>query len=203
MLTIAPKTTAGPQRRRKAEKHVQILRLSAVGLAKGAAGADEIELKTGTEADLPQVNDIVVLDHKPWHYAGNRLRRHPQVHTAYPETILYVVRARNESAVWWSTEPFKITNIVAHSSREAGGAQSLVSHDQSPAKGAPTDWPHYPFTEALTTVIEDDERRTTKLYVVRSTVPVEEADDKTFKITFTMEGEPEPIDPDMHCGEAP
>jgi len=189
MLTIAPKSTSGPTRKMPAEKPVRILHVPLNGQSVELYGAaTEIGLQNpGNPTDLPMPNDIIVYDGKPWHFAGGALHPHPLVHLTHPETVLQLSLKRQESAVWWSDEMFTITKILP-----------VQHHGDADLATAPSGQPYFPFSGPLETVQEEDVQRK-KIFVVRSTVPVGEADNRTFKITFTMHDEA--IDPDMHCGD--
>jgi hypothetical protein len=136
----------------------------------------------------PAITDVIVYACRPWHFAGNELQPHPEVHTRFPRTILEVHRdgpAGPERAVWWSEHDFRITIIedeAVHESREA-------SKTTTPAVDA---YP-YPFEQKPMTRPEEalDHRQ---IFVARSTVPVTAG---RYKISFEIEGQS--IDPNMHC----
>ena len=126
---------------------------------------------------LRQHQSFIVVNKRPWHYAGGTLRPHDHaLHEDFPETVLQLCRAQGNRAVWWSEEPLEIT--------------SIKKSDLDLTDGGP-----YPFTNLETEVVEDDLGR--KLHIVRSSVPKPEADGHKYKIVFTIGGEP--IDPDMSC----
>src|SRR6185436_4812071 len=58
------------------------------------------------------VTDIIVVGHEPWHIVDGRLEAHPAVHTKFQQTVLKLLPERGETAVWWSEEPFTITDIT-------------------------------------------------------------------------------------------
>jgi hypothetical protein len=189
MLTIAPRITSGPRRKTAGDKPVRILRLQVPDQPVDSEwGTAELGLQNpGQPTDLPKPTDIVVYNGQPWHFAGGILHPHPRVHHDHPETVLRLSLTRHESAVWWSEEDFTITKIVL-----------APHHGDANQATAPTNQPHFPFSAPLAKGEEQDEQKR-RIFVVRSTVPVPEADNRTFKITFTIHGEA--IDPDMHCGD--
>jgi hypothetical protein len=120
----------------------------------------------------PAMTDVVVFGGRPFHFAGGKLRDHPQVHRDFPGTILVLYKSRRNTAVWWSEEQFTITRIEKEHPQNAGTAD-------------------YPFDETPVTMPEGD------LWVARSKVPKDTAYGQQYKITFTMGGRT--IDPNMDC----
>jgi hypothetical protein len=123
-----------------------------------------------------QRTDVVIFRGKPWHQVNGELKKHPEVHLDFPDTILSV-RAGVEKAVWWSEQPFSITDIVDH----AAGTATAPS----------------PFTKPPTRTEIDIDGRATPIYVARSRVPLVAARDHEFKIWLTRNGIS--IDPNMKC----
>ena len=137
----------------------------------------------------PEPTDVVVYDGKPFHCAalpGHRKgpQAHPRVHEDYPQTVLVVTGAKDQSAVWWSETPF--SNVTIGPS----------DHPNRFFPEADTQAPKDPFGEPLQVNTETSNGRL--LYVVRSHVPIPGAVGHMYKIEFTMEGQQ--IDPDMYCG---
>jgi hypothetical protein len=147
------------------------------------------------ERDVPQSSptDIVVFDGKPWHLAGlpghkKERREHPQVHIDFPDTILVISIENQQSAVWWSEEPFTITSI-----KRSGLDHKNRWYPEAPE--ADRKAPIYPFADDPPA---PPTRNENGLYVARSTVPVAGSNGHMYKIKFTMAGKS--IDPDMYCG---
>lgn len=143
-----------------------------------AAAHDQIvaHVKAKLQGD-PRITDVVVYAGEPWHFAGGRLRKHPEVHKAYPDTVLRVFRKRGEKVVWWSEDEFRVTDIQNEDPRLRGKMDD-------------------PFGEPIHQGWEDDAEGR-PIWVARSTVPLPSADGQQFKITFTMQGKK--IDPNMEC----
>lgn len=115
----------------------------------------------------PAMTDVVAFGGKPYHYAGGKLRKHPQVHHEFPGTILVLYRGMGNSAVWWSEVGFEITTIAP-------------LHKAAP----------YPFSVPPVTRPEAG-----GIWVARSTVPVPGADHNQYKVSYVTESRT--IDPHM------
>lgn len=139
-----------------------------------ASDLEVVSANVGTVART----DVVIFRGKPWHQVDGVLRKHPEVHHEFPDTVL-PVRVGVEKAVWWSEEPFAITDISEHS--HATGA--------SPAPK--------PFTKPPTRTEVDIDGRAEAVYVARSRVPVVAARGHEYKISVTRGGVT--IDPNMRC----
>jgi hypothetical protein len=126
-----------------------------------------------------RARDIIVIGSKPFHFAAHQVREHPKVHHDCPDSILQLSVADKNRAVWWSTQPFTITNI------EGDPEHGL--------KDAP-----YPFTSELKTIREDS-LDAKKIHVVRSSVPTTDAIGFHYKITFEVNGHL--VDPNIYCGD--
>lgn len=146
------------------------------GLGGGPVGAVTLA-QVAKHIGKPAMTDVIVFAGKPWHFAGGALREHPKVHEDYPETVLKLFRKRKEKAVWWSEHAFEIFKIVPHPPKRDGAAD-------------------YPFSDKPTTVTEVASDHKT-IFIARSTIPIQDADDQEYKIAFHMEGEN--IDPNMYC----
>jgi hypothetical protein len=178
MIIELPQMSVGPKTSAK-EKDVHIFRLPRPASSVGqSAAADPI---TFNAAPLGPVRptDIVVMDCEPWHYVGGELRAHARAHHDFPETILQLSRKQENRAVWWSEEPFEITEIGPS--------------DLDDAKGP------YPFLAQvpLAATTERDRADRRDIFVVRSSVHIPGADNHKYKIVFTIGGDS--IDPDMSC----
>ena len=90
----------------------------------GVAGVSETSDVLPTDAQLaeaatfdhigsPAPTDVIVFARRPWHYVDGKLRKHPEVHHDYPDTVLELDVARGEKVLWWSERVFTITNIAA------------------------------------------------------------------------------------------
>jgi hypothetical protein len=127
--------------------------------------------------------DIIVFAGKPFHFTKDGvLLEHEEAHL-HVETLLRLHRRRNERAVWWSERSFSITSIRPAAPLKLGAAS-------------------YPFAiepRTQQTVATDDKQ----IFIARSTIPLEAADDQHYKIAFTIDGEPEPVDPNMVCDPSP
>jgi hypothetical protein len=124
----------------------------------------------------PAPTDVIVFGGRPWHFAQGLLKKHPEVHTSNPETVLKLDRRTHDRAVWWSENQFTITRIEQE-------------HPQN-VKLAPS-----PFAESPVTRSQSD--TTGLLWVARSPLPMNNAYGQEYKITFEMEGKT--IDPNMDC----
>jgi len=137
----------------------------------------------------PDPTDVVVWRGHPYHCAGlsghkKEPRSHPQVHVDFPQTVLVVTAAKNQSVVWWSETEFCDVTIGP-------------SHDPNRFfPEAKTDRPDDPFPTPIRVTTEICNGRT--LYVIRSGVPIPDAVGHMYKIEFSMENQT--IDPDMYCG---
>lgn len=168
--------------------HIILLQTECASGGSSAERPTQDELKeAGKEAGVPRPTDIVVFDHRPWHFAGNQLRSHPKVHDDFPETILQLSISKKQRAVWWSEKRFEITEIKP-------SADPAHPHHGFPE--AATDPVRYPFADPHVTRIEQDVDGL-DVFVVRSSVPVDGAKNHMYKISFTMGGDA--IDPDMYC----
>lgn len=123
-----------------------------------------------------QETDVIVFGGRPWHFAGNALRKHPGVHHTFPNTVLKLRRSTRDRAVWWSEKPFTITAIEQEDPKDANRAR-------------------YPFSQPPETRPQSTFGGT--IFVARSTVPVDAAYGQEYKISFQMEGRT--IDPNMDC----
>ena len=137
----------------------------------------------------PDPTDVVVYEGRPLHCTGLPGHKkgplpHPKVHVDYPQTVLVVTGANDQSVVWWSETPFTEVTVgpSPHPNRFFPEAQTQTPKD--------------PFGVPLEVKTERNGGRL--LYVVRSPVPIKEAEGHMYKIEFTMEGQQ--IDPDMYCG---
>jgi hypothetical protein len=128
-------------------------------------------------------HDIIVFAGQPFHFANDHeLHAHPGVHHYHPETLLTLHRKRGERALWWSERSFAITQIVPEAPKKADKAEApFLTPKTEPSRGIAGE----------------------SIYVARSAVPAATADDQEYKITFTIEGEPQPVDPNMYCDPAP
>jgi hypothetical protein len=136
--------------------------------------------------------DIVVFNKEPYHFAGRppgqpmQLRRHPQVHHDFPETILVI--KPNEQAVWWSEKEFEVTDVEP----SAHAAHPLADFPEGPNPP-----PRYPFTIPSPIHARLEHHAHGEFWIVRSGVPKPEAHKHMFKISFTIGGHA--IDPDGYC----
>jgi hypothetical protein len=174
------KLSAGP-RSRPGDVDVHILYVPpSVIAAEGCSGDDVSAIALQSVAKhvgTPRPHDIIVFAGQPFHFVNGALHDHASAHRGYRETVLQLHRRREERAVWWSERPFAITRIDPELPMKPGAADA-------------------PFATPKT---ETDDQG---IYFARSDVPAEEADDQMYKITFTIEGEPKPIDPHMYCSPA-
>jgi hypothetical protein len=139
-----------------------------------ADGLQQIAAHVGTISS----NDIVVFAGKPFHFAKGTLHEHEEAHRYHPETLLKLHRLRKERAVWWSERPFQIVNILPATPTKTGKADR-------------------PF--AIPKTQPEQGLSGGGVFVARSDIPDPAADDQEYKITFTLEGEPQPVDPNMYC----
>jgi hypothetical protein len=156
----------------------------------GVAGVDAASDALPTDAQLaeaanysyigsPAETDVIVFARRPWHYVDGKLRKHPEVHHDYPNTVLELDVARGEKVLWWSERDFTITQIAGHSAADAN---------------APNPFASMPVTRPETGV---DHLTPTTIHVARAPVPIETARGHEYKITFTSGGQR--IDPNMRC----
>jgi hypothetical protein len=139
----------------------------------------------------PAPTDVVVFAKQPWHFAGRpgqskELRRHPQVHQDFPETIL-VIRPKQE-AVWWSEKEFQITTIKP-------SGDPAHPHPGFPEALSPP--PQYPFTGTNPIATRLEPHSGTDFWIARSGIPKTEAHEHMYKISFKIDGDA--IDPDGYC----
>lgn len=177
MVVTAASLSRGPKLVH-GEKGVHIIHLVTDSSDSGAGGAPPA--KPGAppvtkNIGMPAPTDILVYDHKPWHYVAGAMRDHPKVHHEYPETILKV-KVEKEKAVWWSEKRFDITAVAP---------SHLDAHP------GPDPFDTLPATE------EAIDAAGRKIYVAKSKEPKRVAKDHIYKITFKTGGED--IDPDMSC----
>jgi hypothetical protein len=160
------------------ERGVHIIFVSEDTVPCGSPGnPTEQELKLVAQPQyigFPAPTDIIVFCGLPWHFAGGKLKKHPDVHTSNPETVLKLDRRTRDRPVWWSEMPFTITKIEKENPKDPTLAAS-------------------PFPVAPVTSDTD----TIGLFVARSPVPTSNAYGQGYKITFTMNGST--IDPNMDC----
>jgi hypothetical protein len=124
----------------------------------------------------PAPTDVIVFGGNPLHFAGEKLKKHPNVHKTNPETVLKLYRSTHDRAVWWSEKDFQINKFE----QETPG-------DDKKAKE--------PFDQ-----IPPTERQNSlggAIFVARSGVPVSQAYGQEYKMTFKMDGRT--IDPNMDC----
>lgn len=136
---------------------------------------EELDAVSAAIGDVA-VTDVIVFAGKPWHKVQGRLRKHPEVHTEFQQTVLKLLIERRETAVWWSEHRFEITEIALHD-HAAGGS-------------APTELPR-PSTA------DDYDASGTPIHVAKSSVPPEESRNHEYKVTFTRDNHK--IDPNMKC----
>lgn len=132
--------------------------------------------QVATHIGKPELTDVIVFAGQPWHFAGDALRKHPDVHKRFPLTILKLYRRTGDRAVWWSEHELTITGIDKEEPK----------HDNTAI---------YPFSQKPETRVEIVMDKT--IWVARSTVPVDTAYGQEYKITFVMDGKK--IDPNMDC----
>ena len=156
----------------------------------GVAGVSETSDVLPTDAQLaeaatfdhigsPAPTDVIVFARRPWHYVDGKLRKHPEVHHDYPDTVLELDVARGEKVLWWSERGFTITNIAAH----------------DPLVTAPPPFAEMPVTRPEPGV---DHPTPTTIHVARAPVPSASARGHEYKITFTNT-EVGSVDPNMRC----
>jgi hypothetical protein len=124
------------------------------------------------------VTDVIVFRGKPWHMVNRCLRKHPEVHTEFQQTVLKLLIERGEKAVWWSEHSFEITRIDVH------------DHADGSSVAAPPPFPVPP------TNTEEDASHM-PIHVARSIVPIDGARNHEYKIAFTRSKQV--IDPNMKC----
>ena len=164
---------SGPPLDKERERGVHIIFVARDRSIQQAPSRNELDI---VAKNVGQANktDVVVFAGKPWHLVNGKLRKHPEVHHDFPDTVLHL-RTGIDSAVWWSETAFQITGIV----QETPNALTAG----------------YPFSEKP--LAKQDMVDGEKLWVARSTVPVPTAFGQEYKITFDMAGEA--IDPNMDC----
>ena len=156
----------------------------------GVAGVSETSDTLPTEEQLaeagkfehigsPAPTDVVVFAKRPWHYVDGKLRKHPEVHHDFPNTVLEVDVARGEKVLWWSERGFTITNIASH----------------DPQVIAPDPFAEMPVTRPEAGV---DQPASMTIHVARAPVPSAGSRGHEYKITFTNT-EVGAIDPNMRC----
>jgi len=184
MLTPAPKSPAGPRlAATDVGVHIIFVPISAVSADLYCGQVSTVVLAAvAAHIGAAAPHDIVVFAGQPFHFAGGQLREHPRVHHDYPETVVKVHRLRNERAVWWSERPFAMTRISPHETLKPGKVEMPFA--------LPKTEPERAFND-------------TGIFVARSTIPDIRADDQEYKITFTIDGELQPIDPNMYCDPSP
>lgn len=187
MVANAGQSSGGPAVTDNTQQQVVHLILVPLDVAVGevidgtvtAAGLGLVAQHVGLAAPT----DVVVFAGRPWHAVNGELMGHPEVHQNAPETVLQLSIGRQQNAVWWSEDRFDITGVE-------------FAHHGAPGASASSSVEAFPFRAPLATRVEKD-LNGRDIFVARSTVPLPESVDKTYKITFTMDGEV--IDPDMHC----
>ena len=154
----------------------------------GVAGVSETSDVLPTDAQLaeaakfahigsPAPTDVIVFARRPWHYVDGKLRKHPEVHHDFPNTVLELDVARGEKALWWSERDFSITLIAGH--------DGAIAPD--------------PFAVPVTRPEAGVDHATpTTIHVARAPVPSASSRGHEYKITFTSDGVG-PIDPNMRC----
>ncbi len=162
----------------KEEKGVHIIFVADDAVhAVSAADPTAAEMKqVATHIGKPKATDVIVFGGNPWHFAGGELRKHPEVHRQFPETVLKLFRKTQDRAVWWSEHEFRITGIEKEEPENDGTAA-------------------YPFAFAPEARLQPISGQ--RIWVARSSVPVNDAYGQEYKITFTIEGRT--IDPNMEC----
>ena len=93
----------------------------------------------------PEQTDVIVFAGRPWHFAGDKLQKHPEVHDLFPDTTILTL-SDGEKAVWWSELEFAITSID----------QELHPHHSLTAPAPPPGPAPYPFTFKPMTRTEDE-----------------------------------------------
>jgi len=161
------------------ERGVHIIFVPDGAVSCGSPGnPTEDELKEVAKlVGFPAPTDIIVFCGNPFHFAGGKLKKHPEVHTSNPETVLKLDRRTHDRAVWWSETQFTITRIDQEHPQDSRLAPS-------------------PFAAPPVTTREPD--TTGPLWVARSPLPTNNAYGQEYKITFQMAGST--IDPNMECG---
>lgn len=186
MPSNGSKFSAGPKPM-PGDKLVRIIFVPLEVASGGISGGGQVSLvglqQIAAHVGTISSTDIVVFAGKPFHYAKGALHGHETAHHDHPETLLKLHRLRKERAVWWSQRSFAITTIRPEEPVKAGAA--------------PYPFETKPLTEAA---IATDAQ---KIFVARSSIPLPTADDQEYKIAFTIEGESEPIDPNMYCDPNP
>ncbi len=156
----------------------------------GVAGVSETSDVLPTDAQLaeaarfdhigsPAPTDVIVFARRPWHYVDGKLRKHPEVHHDYPDTVLELDVLRGEKVLWWSERGFTITNIASH----------------DPLVSAPPPFAEMPVTRPESGV---EHPTPTTIHVARAPVPNASARGHEYKVTFTTDAVG-PIDPNMRC----
>jgi hypothetical protein len=155
----------------------------------GVAGVDAASEALPTDEQLaeaasfiyignPALTDVIVFAGRPWHYADGKLRKHPEVHNDFPNTVLELNVARGERVLWWSEHEFNITQIAGHAPQDIGAPD--------------------PFAAIPPTRPEDGaDHPPTTIHVARAPVPSQGSIGHEYKITFTSGGRS--IDPNMRC----
>jgi hypothetical protein len=197
MAMVKDNTSSGPKLG-AGEKGVHITLLGA-DLAPGEIvdgqptprGLQQAEKHVGS----PAPTDVFVLVGQPWHFAGKpgALKAHPKVHEDFPETILHL-KVGQEKAVWWSETRFEIKDITLSHNHGPTPAAPAAPTATAP-KAAP-----YPFSAPVVSVPITNSLGKVEFWEARSTVPVQDAKDHTYKISFTIGDSDKKIDPDMFCG---
>jgi hypothetical protein len=177
-----PKTTpaTGPEQREgDVPVHIIFVPLAAVSTAVIDGYVSTVTLKeVAKHIGAAAPHDIVVFAGQPFHFAQGELRAHPKVHHDCPETVVKLYRKRGERAVWWSERPFAITHITQEEPKNIDKAETPFGLPKTePEKGIASGG----------------------IFVARSAVPDARADNQEYKITFTIEGESQPVDPNMYC----
>jgi hypothetical protein len=173
------KLSAGPVLAAE-ERGVHIIFVPDGAVSCGSPGnpTDDELTKVAELVGFPAPTDIIVFCGQSYHFAGEKLKKHPGVHGTNPETVLKLDRRTHDRAVWWSETQFTITGIAQE-------------HPQN-SRLAPS-----PFAGSPVTTREPDST-TGPLWVARSPLPTNNAYGQEYKITFQMEGRT--IDPNMECG---
>jgi hypothetical protein len=135
---------------------------------------EELDAVSSAIGDVA-VTDVIVFAGKPWHKVQGRLRKHPDVHTEFQQTVLKLLIERGETAVWWSEHDFTITEIKAHDHAVGGSA------------------PPFP----VPATADDYDASGMRIRVAKSSVPPEAARNHEYKVTFTRSQQT--IDPNMKC----
>jgi hypothetical protein len=146
-------------------------------------------------AALPNAvaTDVIVFAGRPWHKVKDHLRKHPEVHKDFKQTVLKLLIERGETAVWWSEQEFAIHDIKLETHEHGSGA---TAHPPG------TTLPSSPFQNLPKTEhVKDIDNNPDRIYVARSEVPSEAAEGLEYKITIrriTINGD-SLIDPNMKC----